>query len=145
MTDKHQRHTHICIGCYYMLHSGCDYMDSGMTIKGWDAEYHQRTKTYGVKQCPNYISDKVRTAKRDLKSELTDVGYRKLAMAVVTASVKDYRGALYKLKTKGIRSWVIQDCERFFRSGWFYELTNMDGDRLINIIRKNVGVDTIDD
>jgi hypothetical protein len=66
-------------------------------------------------------------------------------MAVVTASVKDYRGALYKLKTKGIRSWVIQDCERFFRSGWFYELTNMDGDRLINIIRKNVGVDTIDD
>jgi len=67
--------------------------------------------------------------------------YHELANAIIIQAVKDYRKALGTLKyypwdetAKATRD----ECERFFRSGWFGILTDLDGEVLIEKIRKEV-------
>lgn len=56
--------------------------------------------------------------------------YKELANAIVLQAVKDWRSAVRTLKK---RPWYDQakrtrnECERFFRSIWFVELTGLDG------------------
>lgn len=54
-----------------------------------------------------------------------------LANAIILRAVADYRTAL-----KGNDEHVIYECERFFRSEWFMHLTNIDGEFLIEKLRK---------
>lgn len=56
---------------------------------------------------------------------------QKLSNAIVLQAVKDYRTALQKNDTH-----VIYECEHFFRSPWFFTLTNVDGEFLIEKLRK---------
>lgn len=53
----------------------------------------------------------------------TDENYEKLAVAIVKQAVIDYR----KSKDEETRKSI----ERFFRSEWFYTLTDVDGEILI--------------
>lgn len=64
-------------------------------------------------------------------------GIENLANAIILQAVKDYRKALKGFSLNGKSSAaVIADCERFFRSEWFKELTDVDGEYLIINIRK---------
>lgn len=62
-----------------------------------------------------------------------DEPYRFLADAVILQAVKDYRKAL-----KDDNRSVKRECCRFFRSQWFKELTNIDGELLISKIKSEV-------
>ena len=56
---------------------------------------------------------------------------QKLSNAIVLQAVKDYRTALVQNDTH-----AMAECERFFRSQWFFTLTNVDGEFLIERLRK---------
>jgi len=60
--------------------------------------------------------------------------YEELVNAIVLSAVKDYRSAKRKLlrcPDSEIAKRTMRECERFFRSGWFVELTRLDGNVLI--------------
>lgn len=60
--------------------------------------------------------------------------YQKLANAVIMQAANDYVKALNRplLKTKDFDSRRMKlDCERFFKSRWFGELSNTDGQSLM--------------
>jgi hypothetical protein len=85
--------------------------------------------------------------------------YESLANAIIVQAVKDYREALHFLKRhphtpdidteeakedkrkRALREKIIQnegerdDVERFFHSGWFESLSNLDGDALMRQVR----------
>ncbi|HRV33042.1 MAG TPA: hypothetical protein P5281_01745 [Anaerovoracaceae bacterium] len=65
--------------------------------------------------------------------------YENLANAIVLQAVKDYRDALKRLKKKPQNKAAMADameCERFFRSPWYRELTSVDGEYLIEKLRE---------
>ena len=69
--------------------------------------------------------------------------YEKLANALILQAVKDYRGALKILKKRpeSISAKSTRDeVERFFRSGWYQVLTEVDGEMLIRRLLEEVGV-----
>ena len=65
--------------------------------------------------------------------------YTNLANAIILAAAKDHRRALRRLKKypwdKDAES-VRKDCERFFRSGWYKCLTDVDGEMVIRKLRE---------
>lgn len=58
-----------------------------------------------------------------------------LANAIIRQAVADYRAACKKIRSGKDRKHeaerVKQECLRFFRSGWFGTLTNLDPEYLI--------------
>ena len=67
--------------------------------------------------------------------------FENLANAIIVQAVKDYRKALSGFSSDGKPSTaVIADCERFFRSEWYRQLTNVDGMIIIANIRKEFEV-----
>lgn len=65
--------------------------------------------------------------------------YEELANAIILQAVKDYRQALRLLsKNPQNRSAMvaINEMERFFRSDWYKTLTSVDGEMLIQNLRK---------
>lgn len=77
--------------------------------------------------------------------------YSRLANAIILRAVDDYRGHLdtlkYLLKTpefNGVRiveiKRQIDKLEKFFRSEWFDELTNISGEDIIRKVRKEIAI-----
>ena len=68
-------------------------------------------------------------------------GYQALANAIVIQAAKDYKSAIRTLK-KHPKSRSAQaeitNLEKFFRSGWYSMLTDVDGEYLIKRLRKAV-------
>lgn len=67
--------------------------------------------------------------------------YRNLANAIVLQAVSDYRTALKQVASRSMdRDGLarINECERFFRSGWFGVLTGIDPEMLIKRLRREV-------
>lgn len=68
-------------------------------------------------------------------------GYQALANAIVIQAAKDYKSALRTLRnhpeSRAARSEALS-LERFFRSGWYSMLTDIDGEYLIKRLRKAV-------
>lgn len=67
--------------------------------------------------------------------------YENLANAIILRAVQDYREALGILRfcPKDKDAGISKDeIERFFRSGWFGLLTNIDSEMLISRLRKEV-------
>lgn len=65
--------------------------------------------------------------------------YEKLANAIVLSAARDYRAALKRLKKNPKSKDAMHDamaCERFFRSGWYSTLTSVNGEYLIERLRK---------
>lgn len=67
--------------------------------------------------------------------------YEKLANAIVLEAVKDYRTALKRVARHpkdrdGLA--VKNECERFFRSGWFGVLTEIDPEMLMRKLQMEV-------
>lgn len=67
--------------------------------------------------------------------------YENLANAIVLDAVKDYRKALKRLRKNSRNSIAVSECEaieRFFRSGWFGILSEVDPEYLINRLKEEV-------
>ena len=67
--------------------------------------------------------------------------YENLANAIILRAVDDYRSALGVLRyspNDADATISKNEIERFFRSGWFSLLTNVDPEMLINRLGKEV-------
>jgi hypothetical protein len=67
--------------------------------------------------------------------------YENLANAIVAQAARDYLAALKKLKKNPGNRTAMDDAmrlEKFFHSGWYGVLTNIDGDYLIRKLREKV-------
>ena len=72
---------------------------------------------------------------------LAENPYEKLANAIVLQAVSDYRAALKKVKKNSKNRDAIDEVlqiEKFFRSEWYQTLTSLDGEYLIERLRKEV-------
>ncbi len=69
--------------------------------------------------------------------EMIETGIENLSNAIVLQAVKDYRIALSGHDVNGRDSeTVIAECERFFQSEWFNNLTKIDSKYLMETRRK---------
>ena len=67
--------------------------------------------------------------------------YERLANAVVLQAVSDYRVALKKIKAHPKNREAISEAleiEKFFRSGWYSQLTDVDGEYLIRRLQDEI-------
>lgn len=72
---------------------------------------------------------------------LAENPYEKLANAIILQAVSDYRAALKKVKKNPNNRDAIDEAlqiEKFFRSEWYQVLTAVDGEYLIDRLRKEV-------
>ena len=73
---------------------------------------------------------------------MTDA-YENLANAIVLQAVKDWRKAVKTLKKRPRYETTKQmrdECERFFRSEWFEELTSVDGSVILRKLKQEAGI-----
>lgn len=71
--------------------------------------------------------------------KLSENPYEALANAIVLQAVNDYRAALKKVKKNPNNREALDEAlqiERFFRSQWYQVLTSVDGEYLINRLRR---------
>lgn len=67
--------------------------------------------------------------------------YQALANAIVELAVKDYKKALkqhYRFPNSKEYADEVSSLGRFFRSGWYGMLTDLDGEYLMTSIRRMV-------
>lgn len=72
---------------------------------------------------------------------LAEDPYERLANAIILQAVTDYKTALKKIrKNPGNRDAIDEALriERFFRSGWYSQLTSVDGEYLIRRLREEI-------
>lgn len=72
---------------------------------------------------------------------LVEEPYERLANAIILQAASDYRRDLKKLKknpqNRGVQDEVMQ-IEKFFHSSWYQVLTTVDGEFLIEKLRKEI-------
>lgn len=67
--------------------------------------------------------------------------YENLANAVIAQAAEDYRRLLKRAKKNPAHREALDEAlqiKRFFRSGWYQRLTNMDGEFLIRKLREDI-------
>ena len=67
--------------------------------------------------------------------------YQALANAIVELAVKDYKKALkqhYRFPNNNDYADTVTSLERFFHSGWYGMLTDLDGEYLMAGVRRMV-------
>ena len=72
---------------------------------------------------------------------LAEDPYERLANTIILQAVSDYRTVLKKIKAHPKNRQAIDealDIERFFRSGWYQQLTSVDGEYLIRRLQDEV-------
>ena len=72
---------------------------------------------------------------------LAEDPYERLANAIILQAVADYRVALKKIKAHPHNKEAINEAleiERFFRGGWYSQLTSVDGEYLIRRLQGEV-------
>ena len=72
---------------------------------------------------------------------LAEDPYERLANAIILQAVTDYRAALKRIKRKPEDRETIDEAmgvESFFRSGWYSQLTAVDGEYLIRRLQNEV-------
>jgi len=72
---------------------------------------------------------------------LAEDPYERLANAIILQAVTDYRVALKKIKAHPKNRQAIDEAleiERFFRSGWYQQLTSVDGEYLIRRLQEEI-------
>ena len=72
---------------------------------------------------------------------LAEDPYERLANAIVLQAVSEYRVALKKIKAHPKNREAISEAleiEKFFRSGWYSILTDVDGEYLIRRLQEEV-------
>ena len=71
--------------------------------------------------------------------QLDDNGVNNLVCAIVKKAVDDWKQAKKKLAKNPKNTsahGIVTDCECFFRSEYFYNLTGMDGEEFLKTLRR---------
>ena len=69
----------------------------------------------------------------------TQRNWEDLANAIVLQAIKDYRNSRRRTRSKKYRRQAqarIREVEQFIGSWWFYQLTDIDGDKLKETLRR---------
>ena len=69
--------------------------------------------------------------------------YENLANAIVLQAVKDWRSAVRTLKKRpryDPAKQMKEECERFFRSDWFEQLTGVDGSVILRKLKQEENI-----
>lgn len=69
--------------------------------------------------------------------------YERLANAIILQAVRDWRGAMVRLRKRPNNrdaQDIVNETERFFHSGWFGVLTKLDGDTLLEKLKEEYPV-----
>ena len=69
--------------------------------------------------------------------------YENLANAIVLQAVKDWRSAVRTLKKRSRydpAKQMREECERFFLSDWFEELTSVDGSVILRKLKQEENI-----
>ena len=77
----------------------------------------------------------------EVNKNLAEDPYERLANAIVLQAVSDYRVALKKIKAHPKNREEISEAleiEKFFRSGWYSQLTDVDGEYLIRRLQDEI-------
>ncbi|MBR1711145.1 MAG: hypothetical protein IJ719_20345 [Clostridia bacterium] len=72
---------------------------------------------------------------------LAEDPYERLANAIILQAVSDYRVALKKIKAHPKNREAINEAleiEKFFRSDWYSQLTDVDGEYLIRGLQEEI-------
>lgn len=72
--------------------------------------------------------------------------YQELASAIVLQAVKDYKSALFLLEDKPKDRAALHDkksLERFFQAKWYATLTEIDPNRLMSEVQRQVKVEVV--
>ena len=64
--------------------------------------------------------------------------YENIANAIVIQACKDYRRYLRRYRSTGTPDAELTELEAFFRSAWYRSLTALDGEYIMDRIRKEV-------
>ena len=75
------------------------------------------------------------------KKNLSEDPYERLANAIVIQAADDYRIALKKIKAHPKNREAIAEAleiEKFFRPGWYSQLTSVDGEYLIRRLQEEI-------
>ena len=81
------------------------------------------------------------TLKQEQVPVSLDDPFTELANAIILRAVSDYRCALHRLKKKPDSkksATTKRECERFFRSGWYATLTDINGELLIRRLKEEI-------
>ena len=76
-----------------------------------------------------------------VNKNLAEDPYDRLANAIILQAVTDYRSVLKKIRRNPKNKDSVDEAlriERFFRSGWYSQLTSVDGEYLIRRLRDEV-------
>lgn len=69
--------------------------------------------------------------------------YENLANAIIKQAADDYRKALKALSLNSRNKEAqatVKECEDFFRSDWYKQLTSLDGEYLIRKLKEEVDI-----
>ena len=69
---------------------------------------------------------------------MNDDNWQGLADAIVVQATRDYRAALLGLRKNPENIRKLRELEDFFRSGWFPVLCDLDGVRLMWMLKNEV-------
>jgi len=69
---------------------------------------------------------------------MNDDNWQGLADAIVVQATRDYRTALQGLRKNPESTGKLRELEDFFRSGWFQTLCDLDGVRLMWMLKNEV-------
>ncbi len=68
-------------------------------------------------------------------------GYQRLVNAIILQAVKDYRRALRRIQRNpldGAPKRRKREIERFFRSQWFKDICDLDGETIMKSLQEEV-------
>lgn len=113
----------------------------------------------GNNRCPGNVSSRggqrgnVMVSGKIYMDHPQQANYENLANAIIETAVDDYRKAIRIIKMRYAAAWnlvspyrlsrineviICLDVEDFFRSEWYYTLTDVDGDYLIEKLRDEI-------
>lgn len=113
----------LCWKCGKSCTGGCSWSKDFVPVNGWIAENNEKTGSYSVITCSEFVKSR--------KLDDIDInGARDLAASIINMAVNDYRVAK-KHETR-------RSIENFFRSKLFSNLSDIDPEKIIALLREEV-------
>ena len=66
------------------------------------------------------------------------IGYENCANAIIVKAAQDYKSAYKRImagKARSNHEHTAQECEDFFESEWYAQLTAIDGEEMMHMVR----------
>lgn len=130
----------------YKLILVCDRCGESKLLDNPDAPQRVYVNAQGKRyalcdRCAEKYIEKHTTLQRDDRKRMTDTGAEALMHAIVRIACSDWKKAVRRLMKKPddeIADVKRRECERFFRSNYFYDLTGIPGKEFLEKLRRTI-------